>query len=58
MDKTGEKDSKLLESIQLPDYNPKYDEDYLNKLISKAKKNWEGIDKDEWLLNLRGTYEG
>lgn len=54
---TGEIDTKSLKLIQLIDYNPKFDNDYLNKLISKAKKNWKGINPDDWLLNLRGGYE-
>lgn len=28
-------------------------EDYLNKLIAKAKKSWEGIDADCYMKNLR-----
>lgn len=54
---TGEIDTKSLELIELLGYNPKYDEDYLNKLISKAKHNWKDVNADEWLLNLRGEYE-
>ena len=27
--------------------------DYLNKLIAKAKKSWEGIDIDSYISNLR-----
>lgn len=54
---TGEIDTRSLKLIQLIDYNPKFDNDYLNELISKAKKNWKGINPDEWLFNLRGGYE-
>lgn len=54
---TGEIDTKSLKLIQLIDYNPNFDNDYLNQLISKAKKSWKGINPDEWLLNLRGGYE-
>ena len=53
---TGEIDTRSLKLIQLIDYDPKFDSDYLNNLISKAKKNWKGIIPDEWLLNLRGGY--
>ena len=54
---TGELDrgSLILESII--DYNPKYDESYLQKLINKAKDTWKGIDADKWLKDLRGGYE-
>ena len=31
----------------------KYDEDYLNGLIAKAKKSWEGVDVDNYMKNLR-----
>ncbi len=54
---TGEMDTKSLKLIELIDYNPKFDSNYLNSLISKAKKNWQGINPDEWLNNLRGGYE-
>lgn len=54
---TGEIDTKSLELIELIDYNPNFDDDYLKKLISKAKKHWKNINADEWLNNLRGDYE-
>ena len=28
-------------------------EDYLNNLIAKAKKSWEGVDADSYMKNLR-----
>ena len=31
----------------------KYDEDYLNDLIKKAKKSWEGVDVDSFMSDLR-----
>ena len=31
----------------------KYDEDYLNGLIAKAKKSWEGVDADSYMSDLR-----
>ena len=31
----------------------KYDEAYLNGLIAKAKKSWEGVDVDNFMSNLR-----
>jgi len=54
---TGELDNKSLKMVELVDYNPKYDAIYLDALISKAKKSWKGVDKDDWLSNLRGGYE-
>jgi hypothetical protein len=43
--------------IQLIDFKPRYDDNYLNSLIHKAKSNWKGIKPDEWLNNLRGGYD-
>ncbi len=54
---TGEIDKKSLKLLQLIDYKPKYDDDYLDELIIKAKNNWKGVNPDEWLNNLRGDYE-
>jgi hypothetical protein len=54
---TGEMDTKSLKLIELIDYNPKFDNDYLKSLISNAKKNWQGIDADDWLQSIRGDYE-
>lgn len=31
----------------------KYDEDYLNALIAKAKESWEGVDVDSFMSDLR-----
>ena len=31
----------------------KYDEDYLNGLIAKAKKSWEGVNVDSFMSELR-----
>ena len=31
----------------------KYNEDYLNSLIAKAKKSWEGVDVDSFMSELR-----
>jgi hypothetical protein len=54
---TGEMDSSSLKLVEIIDYNPKYDENYLQKLIDKAKNTWKGIDADKWLSDLRGGYE-
>lgn len=34
----------------------KYDEDYLNGLIAKAKKSWEGVDVDSFMSELRDNF--
>ena len=31
----------------------KYNEDYLNGLIKKAKKSWEGVDVESFMSELR-----
>ena len=54
---TGELDTKSLKLLELINYSPKYDSDYLDALISKARKSWKGINADEWLSNLRGGHE-
>ncbi len=54
---TGEVDTASLKFIELLDYQPKYDEQYLNELINKASGNWSSIkDKDSWLREIRGSY--
>ena len=32
-------------------------EDYLNELIAKAKKSWEGVDVERFMLELRDEEE-
>jgi len=54
---TGEIDKKSLKLIELIDYNPKFDQEYLNDLIRKAKPKIKSIDVDDWLTSLRGGYE-
>ena len=55
---TGELDRGSLRFIELIDYQPKYDKDYLDALRSKAKTNWLGdINADDWLRELRGGYD-
>jgi hypothetical protein len=53
---TGEIDKKTLTLLELIDYQPKFDKDYLNLLIKKAKNSWNNINADEFLFNLRGDY--
>ncbi|WP_299668468.1 hypothetical protein [uncultured Polaribacter sp.] len=54
---TGEIDTKSLILLELIDYQPKFDKEYLNSLIKKAKRSWSTINADEWLCNLRSGYE-
>jgi len=55
---TGEIDKSTLKFVELIDYQPKYDEQYLKGLRDKAKKNWLGsIDPNSWLREIRGGYD-
>jgi hypothetical protein len=55
---TGEIDTATLKFVELIDYQPKYDEQYLSKLREKAKNNWLGaINPDSWLKEIRGGYD-
>lgn len=55
---TGEIDSSTLKFVDLIDYEPKYDEQYLKELRDKAKKSWlSDINPDSWLKEIRGGYD-
>lgn len=55
---TGEIDTASLKFIEFVDYQPAYDEDYLNQLIEKASSSWSKIEnKESWLKEIRGSYE-
>lgn len=55
---TGEIDTSTLRFIELVDYQPKYDENYLKALRDKAKNSWlSNINPDTWLNEIRGGYE-
>lgn len=55
---TGEIDTSTLKFVELIDYQPKYDEQYLKTLRDKAKKSWLGnINPDNWLKDIRGGYD-
>lgn len=54
---TGEIDTSTLRFVELIDYQPKYDENYLRSLREKAKKSWQGVDPDQWLKEIRGGYD-
>ncbi len=55
---TGEIDTSTLKFIELVDYHPEYDEQYLKGLRDRAKKSWLGsINPDNWLKEIRGGYD-
>ena len=52
---TGEIDKGSLELLDIIDYNPTFNEDYINALIHKARNSWADVhDADDWLQNVRG----
>lgn len=54
---TGEIDKSSLKFLELIDYRPQYDEDYLKQLRSKAQNSWlKNIDSEKWLKDLREGY--
>jgi hypothetical protein len=54
---TGEIDTASLIFKELIDYQPNYDDLYLQELRNKAKKSWLGsINPDNWLKEIRGGY--
>lgn len=55
---TGEIDTSSLRFVELVDYQPKYDEQYLKTLRERAKKSWLGeINSQNWLNEIRGGYD-
>lgn len=54
---TGEIDKSSLILLELIDYSPRYDEQYLNNLIANASHKFNGMDADKWLAELRGGYD-
>lgn len=54
---TGEIDTKTLKLLELINYDPLFDKNYLDRLIEKASDNWENIDVDEYMAEVGGTYE-
>jgi hypothetical protein len=54
---SGEIDRSTLRFLEIIDYHPKYDEEYLTKLRNSAGAWLNKIDPDKWLSELRGGYE-
>jgi len=52
---TGEIDRSTLRFVELIDYQPKYDEDYLRAIRNKAVNSWlNDIDPDKYISEIRG----
>lgn len=44
-----------LELLEMKQYDPSYNEQYLASLIKRATPKWQEIDDvDEWVDNIRG----
>ncbi len=53
---SGEIDKGSLRFVEMIDYSPRYDNDYLQKLRNKASTWLNTINPDEWLRDIRGGY--
>ena len=53
---SGEIDKGSLRFVEVIDYSPTYDTDYLQKLSNKAMTWLNSINPDEWLRDIRGGY--
>lgn len=52
---TGEISKDSLNLLEIINYNPSFQPDYIQSLIEKASKSWGDVtDPDEWLQKLRG----
>lgn len=54
---TGEIDTKSLKLVELIDYDPTFNEKYLNSLIKKSSQNWKNFDPEQWIEETRSNYE-
>lgn len=53
---TREFDKLTLQLIEIIDYHPTFDEQYLQSLIQKGTQRWQDIgDPDTWLQQVRGN---
>lgn len=53
---TGEIDKSNLTLLELINYNPGYNESYIQGLISKVGEKFKGVDVDAWIAEMRGDY--
>jgi hypothetical protein len=52
---TGKIDPSSLKFLRLIDYQPEYDENYLNGLKERVRQSWpSSFDADSWLNEIRG----
>jgi len=55
---TGEINKEKLKFIKFLSYNPTYDKKYLEECIKKGTESWKGVNTEDWIENLRGSYNG
>lgn len=53
---TGEIDRSSLKLLKIIDYEPSFNESYLDELINKVGDRFNGMDVDEYISKIRGTY--
>lgn len=54
--RSGELDMSSLELLDMKQYDPSFNEQYLARLIKKATPKWHEIDDvDEWVNKIRGV---
>lgn len=54
--RSGELDMSSLELLEMKQYDPSFNEQYLAGLIKKATPKWQGVDDvDEWVNKIRGV---
>lgn len=52
---SGELDTSSLHLLELSNYDPTYNKQYLDNLIKKASPKWAGVvDADKWVSEIRG----
>ncbi len=53
---TGEIDRSSVKLIKIIDYKPDFDKSYLDGLIEKVGNRFDGMDVDEYISKIRGSY--
>lgn len=51
---TGDIDKSSLKLVELIDYNPAYDEEYMATIRHRVGSRWKGVDIDNYLKEIRG----
>lgn len=50
---TGDIDRSSMVLVELVDYRPRFDRNYLQSLMERATPKWTGVDADEWVSKIR-----